>query len=745
MLIDFDILEKMGTDKSAIRKLFTAQATDDNFDKRDAWEKVIQSRISEGVAWNTTNYQWFASADLIWDSNMITKELVPLSLYAQGKITAQMVAAQLKDLSPETLATFVRETPAGPVISIPDFCKVVVNLGRSFITRRTAAIVTKYDALFPFFEYEPLSTSFVAKLKADVLSQRIEMIANAYGFRHDNEQIVREVLMYGRTLEFVTCAWDVERGLRKTKDGGVESFIAREGMSYARPHQTRVFFDSSYPLSSINTDSGCEYLGYWNITKFRGINKNPKFFNREEITRTSSVATRIAAARNFLELYYSTSPVNFPSDQRSDTLMAANERERATGVYSSEDYDRSVVLTEYFEKIIPSEKGLGTYPHPVWIRLIVAGDKTVVYGEFLPSTPANYYNYNCHDGKILNNSFLHDSMPWTDQTSNMLTNLLYAQKAALIRIISMDVGQLTEENVKKIRAIVEGGEIYSAPILAEFRMDQYRDMGINPKDAIQVAETTAINDITMYMRSLMQIVALAEKMLGMSSNESAQSEPREISATESANISSVVNTTLAFMSRGIDEGLDAKKRQIYESFMAMGASKIVSPVVGRYMPATIKAAGFTVLKEGEEQVYEGSRPLQVTLEGDKTAIEYDYNFSSRDGSERPSNIKAAEVLVNLLAPLLNIEGFPQKLGQDRLFTLVNHIIKLSGAGVDARLGMNDGEDGKMPAGDAVTDNQKAVEDAIMTLTKAIETDRARIQKIQQQINPQPVQQTAPPV
>lgn len=744
------ILRDFGSDEVAIRKLFTAQAGDELYAKRKAWEDRIRSRLSEGTTFNLANYQFYAAADLAWDSNMITKELVPLSLYAQNKITFKSAASALKDISAETAAQFVEYDDKGnpTAIKIPEFHKVVVNLVRSFVTRRTAALSTKYVNQFPFFKYEPLSTSFVAKLRGDALSQRIEMISNSYDYRHLLTQVIRYMLLYTHAYEFVANAWDCEKQLRfAVRESGmegkpkVEAKIVKEGLLYNLPHPTRVFTDPSFPPSTLNTDTGCTYAGYWNVLKYGDVAHNPVYFNRDRIEFSNSFAELLKGGRPYFELYYSTAPVNFPDLAKMADVPGANDRQKNVGLYNDDVADDSLIVTEYFEKVVPKAVGIGEYPYPVWVRLLVAGDNTVIFGEVLSGTPCNVYSYNAHDGKLLNNSFAHDAIPWTDQLSNQLTCLLHSQKASLIKIISMDVGMINDaELVAKIRKIVKEGAIYSGPMLLEYRSDTYAEVGANPREAVSVTETDALNDVGAYFRSIVQLLGLAERILGISSNENAQSEPREISATESANIATVTSTSLSFMGQGIDEGIDAKKRQLYEAFMAYGASRIVVPAAGRYLPDTVKKAGFEVLDE-DSDVASNLANRRLTIIGTKEQLEYDYNFSSRDGSERPSNAKAAEILVNMLTQFVQFPGVLQALGKTRLYELLNHIVHLSGAGVDFKFEMSEGEEDAVPTGDAAADGKAQIEQALSLVIGKIQELEARMNGVQP---PAPEQAPQPP-
>ena len=278
MLIDYNVLSEYGTTDAAIKKLFTCDdPSSDLHKKRKDWENRIESRIHEGALYNCNNYQFYAAADLAWDNNIITKELVPLMLYAQGKITFKSVEEQLRNLSVETREKFIKKDKEGKeYVDLPAFYKVVVSLTRSLLTKRVASIEARYVHQQPFMKFEPLGTSFVAQLRGDVLSQRIEMMANQYDYRHDLTQAVREMLMYSHTVEFPRSAWDRERSIRM-KPGAEgqpafkETYISREGLAYKRPHPTRTFFDMAYPLASLNTDTGCTYVGHWNVIPFREV------------------------------------------------------------------------------------------------------------------------------------------------------------------------------------------------------------------------------------------------------------------------------------------------------------------------------------------------------------------------------------------------------------------------------------------------------------------------------------------
>ncbi len=746
-MIDPRALAKFNTTNDCFRKLFTAEPGTALHELRKTWEERIEARVHEGMLAGVKNYKFYAAADLAWDSNIITKELVPLQLYAQGRIDFKVLKTQLKDLSADELAKFCEVDPKTKEIKsvkLGKFHEIFVNLVRSFITRRTAALALKYTKLYPFLKYEPVSTSWVAKLRGDVLSQRVEMVTNAYGYRHECVQAIRDTLLYGHTVEFAQNAWDVEKQVFvKSRDNGldsndpdnieVETRIVREGVLFHRPHPTRTFWDSTYPLSSINTDTGCSYLGYWSIMPFRLLEKNPAYFNRDHIIFNQSFFGSITAYRGFWELYFPDAQINFNSVDTYLDPAAANDREATQAFYTPDMGDRTLALVEYRERVIPKQVGLGDYPYPVWVRLVVAGDRTVIFGEILPAGPGTYWGYNEDDNRRINNAWAHEIMPWGDQLSNMLSQLLLTQKTGLIKIIAANIDLLSEEQIKAFRSIVNGTEYCTGPTLLEFKGSMLQDMGLEIEDVVKLNEASTLQDITVFFRSIIQLLSLAERVLGVSANESGQSEPREVSATESANIANTVNTTLAFMGLGVDEALDAKKKLLYHSFIAHGSDEIYTPVVNRYTRKTIEAAGFRVEDDSTDPETNVPNPKGQTVIGSKRALVYDYHFSSRDGSERMSNAKAAEVMVNLLAQLTQIPGVLQDMGKEKLYAFLNAVVRMSGAGVDLSFDLQEGEAENVMHGDAALDGKEAIQNAIKMITDAIGQDREKLARLEAMI------------
>lgn len=743
-MIDFDILKQFGTTDARIRDVMTAAPGSDDHKFRKEIEDRIENRAFQGAMFNMRTYQVYAASDLAWDGHVITKEVIPLIQYAQGKISVKACDRQLQKLSPEMRKQFCKCNERGEVeeIRINDFCKVWVNLVRSFITRRRASMTVRYTSQIPFLKYEPVSTSYTARLKADVLSQRVEMLVNQHNIRHEFDQIALEELLYGHTVAFPSCGWEKEYGYRKsiladglnsTTDFKIEQYLEREGFCLSRPHPSRVFYDNSCALSSINADNGCEYIGFWNVVRYRDIYKNTKYYNREAVTYNTAWSDLFQSNLPYFELYFADAPINFPNPSAGADIAGRNDRSNNVGRYTGELKDSSVVLTEYREKLIPKDHGFGDYPFPVWVRFVVAGANTVIFAEILPSTPGFYFGYNENDNRQVNTSFAHEIMPWQDQASNLLTQLLYTQKSGLIKILSLNTDIMTEEQKKAFDAIVSGDTYYSKPIIIEYSGTKAQaEVGLQTNNIMNLEETTMLDDVSVFFSSLLRILELAERVLNFSPQELGQPAPREISATESSMIENTTNAIYDFLGVGLDEGLAALKKCYYESLIAKGSEQIYVPAANRYTPETVRNAGFEFRNEdsNDESSTNIADTARLNIIGDKQSLVYEYIFSGRATSERVSGARTAEVMVQLLAQLIQIPGLLQDMGKGQLYKMLNAIVRSSGIGIDVRFEMDEGESDSLPNPNQVDDREQ-IKDAFAQLAQRLGATEQQLAQINQ--------------
>lgn len=196
-MVDLKVVEQVGGTEDRLRSIFTAKVNEGMEEEnrelmeglvriRESFEERIASRIIEGATWSCDNANFYQSIDLAWDGVPIHKHTLPLLLYAQGKIKFDQCVKNL-DTDSEIAEEFcTRDPKSGEVtdVSLPRLYETSVNLVRSFITRRVAAQTARFSNLWPYFKYEARGTQLDHKLRAEALSQRVDIMSDQFGYRH---------------------------------------------------------------------------------------------------------------------------------------------------------------------------------------------------------------------------------------------------------------------------------------------------------------------------------------------------------------------------------------------------------------------------------------------------------------------------------------------------------------------------------------------------------------------------------
>lgn len=733
-MIDYDILDRLGSTEERIREVATAKAGTDDYKHRQRLQNIIRSRAYSGLLNNFQNYPAYYAAGLAWDGPIVNKEVLPLLQYAQGKIDFKEILGMASKLPKDVQDKVCNKNDKGDLIglNLPEFLKVSVNYVRSLVTRRRAALTTKTLAQVPFLKYDVDSGSYVAQLRGDATSQKVEQIVNAYDMRHDYSQVVQEALLYGFCMEFPVQAWDVKYQLRKKayaegaapEDFEMESVIEREGILMHRPHVTRISHDPLFSASTVNTDTGIEWIQYWDLVRYRDVERNPAFWNRDAIKYSSQFLDLFGTYSEYFKWFFSDT-CTFPSKYSADIGMR-NDR-LSFGYYNSDTMDDHVMVTKHRMKIIPAEWGLGKYPFPVWLSLTIAGDDTIVHGQFLPGQPAVYYGINQMDSRRQNTGFAHECIPWQDALQNTLNQILLNQNASLITLIGINSDVVPKDQVTSIMRMLENGT-YAKPGGFTFSAAEMQEAGLSTK-ALTV-DTTNIQNTRELFANLFQLFAAAERILNVTPAEVGQPIQREASATEVHQMSMTTDAVHEFMEQGCMEGLVAKKRLIYDSMMALGSSEVRVSVVNRYNPETVRKAGFKVEEDGED----GDSPSnlqpnqRLTVIGSKQALRYNYTFTSREGANRVSGARTAELMVNNLQVMSQVDGLLQSLGKGQIYDYLNAINRALGLPVNVTFTLAEGEDPNLPvAGDQ---DKEQIRQAFTQIGTAVQQQGDRLAQLE---------------
>lgn len=679
----------------------------EDWEIRKKFEYRIRSRVLGAIGTGINNFRALQAVDMAWDAPPIQKETIPLMLWAQGKITkhSQLCDALISTCGEETARNFIKKKPDNTVmVDIPRICDISINLVRSYVTRRHAALAALWDNLWPLLKYDPRGSDEVAALVADVMTQRVDIMANEYNYRHFLSQCDRDKLLYAQSLIFPKSAWDRQHGIRwkKTNTGErgdkTEPFITQEGVDFDNPHPSRWGWDLGAPLANINTNNGPRWVSHWGIVTY-GTVLEGDYWNRDKVVASEAWTQLIQQYQWYFSQYFQPCVLEYPPLAASADPTLMNDRQGNIGLYTAEMRDKGVLLTQYFEKINPKVEGIGDYDAEIWLRMTAAGDGTVVAAEFMPSIPACYGAINCNDNRVANASLASEMLPYQDMTSNIVTTMIEQVRRSFTQIWVFNRDFLGKEICDELEKNAKNKEWWLDPKVLTMSFSEKQELigqGRFDPSLITFQITTQLNNaISDALRALAQLLALADRLVNSSPNELGQPNPREVPAREVQEISTSVQSIYAFYNEGPREQRAAVKRLVSESLLCHGQPSFEVPVLGRYRKATVEEAGFKLTRkvEGSPNTLLKSG---VRISGKLSDLDYDYVYTSRDGAERASNTQGAQVLQQMFVGMLQIPGVAQKLGPERIFRAMNIIARMAGAPDEFQIALDDGEDETLP-------------------------------------------------
>ncbi len=664
---------------------------------RGRWESRIETRVREGLAYTRRNYNFYMSADLAFDDKVVP-ERVPLMLYAQGKIKLAPLVSALSELPVDNAAKsrFFKRNTKGEVegVNLTALTEIGINLVRPYIRRRLAAQVDRYHTTTPPYKYEPRDNTMKGKLKAAALTQRVSILAEQYGWKAGEIQEFRNAYLYAHSISFKSADWEEDCSMRRDEVGGLETVVEREGFSWITPHPSRVFWDQAHPLSALNTDTGPTYVGFWDVVRVGSVRNDPAYWNRNEMRHTeTAVNVWSGTMATYRDMYYPAENQAINNAFSSTAVVPIgeiNERKGSIGYYSQDADDYSMIITHYYEKIIPKNESLGNYPYPVWLHLVVANDSTVIFAEIMSSTPCVVTSYDENDGRLMSMSMAHEIMPYQDHIQQMLDQVVRLMKLQSLCIIAINSDMVASADfINEIRKAAEDQSLYVKPLVAQFSFSQARDMAAsNNGKQMEAVQTFSIElqlQITTLLNGIANLTSMLEKNQMFSPQEMGQFVTKEAVATEVIEVSKTTNALTAFTSAGIDAARAAKKRIAYESLVACSSRKVPLPVIEMFPDDVIIDAGFVPAAEDAARGSGAVSGNAKTIIGDPKAMVYSYTFDDRDGVQRPNSPEIAKALVQLLDIVTRNPTIAEKIGDDELRDMVTEIFRLAGSGFVLKL------------------------------------------------------------
>jgi hypothetical protein len=720
MAVDLNILRGLGITPDKLKEKFEAELSSTT-PEIQALRNRIRSRVNEGMTRNFAEYQQTYALDLAWDieHRQMTPTLVQHFLDKDPndkEVYEQMKAWGLGQMICDETDCKTGKPTGKKMFNIPMFFNIFVPLVKSYVTIRWANICNARRNN-PLFKFSPAIVTAKNRLRCDLWTSRINVMAEQYGYYKTMEQAVLKALHYATCLMFVAEEWhseeqvriadkdDVKSGKKKkdseenAKEGDEIKIRVKEGLRYHLPHPTRTFRDLAYGPSTFNTDTGCTYAGYWRIVRYREL-LHRGLWNDKKISLGS--VNIIEANKLFFSTVYSGCKMAYgcasvPVSGSGLTTAAeagvgagSNDRELklAQQYYGTDREDQGVLVTEYFEKLIPKDNGLGDYDCPVWFRFLCAGDGcTILYCAPLPSCPTTYWGYDSDESRANNASLSLEILPFQDQFGMVLTQIILSCKQNLANLTLVDEDQVTPESLSNIRNI--GESLFRKLNIQSFSGRKSMKGQNKVVDAIQSFSLPKGN-VAELINVLKTILDVLERVLVMSSLEVGQAASHEQTREEVRHIAQTTSSRVDFTSASIDLAMAAWKRQLYW-FTDANADDDFYGIIPWDTPLTkadLDKYGISYVDDDEQPAKksgESSRHIRVKAKKKDVSLDIWSLVNSRPEPDRVSDVETAQAMSSLVKDLLSNPITGPAIGAKQALELANRIANLAGIDRDFKL------------------------------------------------------------
>lgn len=675
-MVDIDLVRKAGGSQEKLKSLFSEGKKSGKNDPKlkDVYNR-IRDHINTGVTYNLKHYKLYYALDLAWNTPLRQTSHTLLNSLVDRKLDDESVQSAVKDFGLSHL--IVKGEDGKKTLNVPVFTDVLIPLVRAYLTIRWSRILNDRKA-YPFLKFDPLHLTMENKIKSDIVSDRVQMISQQYDYQSVLRQCVFQMLHYGYCLAFPMESWHEEK---QEKDGLKEPVVVREGLRYHMPHPTRTYWDFGHRLSTINSDSGCSYMGYWTIKKWRDIDGNPDWWNKEKVSKgtTDWMGTHTGFFSTVGEACAMAKGIPTQSSR-----VGQLDRESEVGFYTDQEADMGVLYTESFEKLNPKKYNLFDYDHEIWMRFVVASDDTILFAEPLPYTPAVAYIYDSNENQYMNSSLSLEIMPSQDMVGNLLSQYILSVKQNLSNLNLLDSDAFADFDEAKRNGLMDKlrnyGEKWYRSLNFEWfsgRKNKFAQGDISR--AVQSFKFTPLPTEGL-LSGLRTILDLLERSLVMSSQEVAAAASHEQTAEEIKVIDDSKSTRLEFTATAVDQAMYAWKKQLYGALMAFGEPEFYAQIPTKVSKEKLEKMGFTV----EEEWNESSRHMLVKSKN-KTAIAMESFASTRDQGDRINTQAVATAMTQVLSVFLGNERLLNSIGDDQALELINLINRYMGLPEDFQL------------------------------------------------------------
>ena len=557
-------------------------------------------------------------------------------------------------------------------VNLPVFFNIFVPVCMAYITIRWAKLFNDLDQV-PHFKYEPIQFTKENRIRCEMITQMVQRQSMWFDYPSDTKQSILQMLIYGLCINFPREAWYSEK--QEDEDGKKKT--VREGLRFNMPHPSRLYYDTFHRLSSLNSNSGCEYAGYWSLRRYRDIYNDPTYWNKEKISFGTTSWFDLTQG-DFLEQVYPCA-MSFPNRAQGGTGAMDRETVNSNTYYSVGNYNNATLETQHFQKLVPKDVGLGDYDCPVWFRFVMGCENTVLYAEPLSFDRIPTYAYDADFNRSRFRSMTLEVMPFQDHISNLMSHWILAVKQNLMNPIFYDKDQLSPTAVQALENL--GQKTFSGNLYLPFSGTENMRSRINEKGAFHQPQFARHN--TAEIATLINgVLLMLDRMIQVAPQEVGQAASHEQTAEESRIVERNTSTRVSFTASFIKDGNHAKKKMLYDGNMAHSDDDITANISSSLaqteeeFKSLAKSLGLTI-DDGPD--FNPNDPQSThTVSGKKSAMALEEFSTVRDGQDRINTPAIADAMSKIFTAVAGNEALVMGVGVPQLVELLNQIIITSG-------------------------------------------------------------------
>lgn len=709
-MIDIAYLKKLGVSSGEWKKIFTIGEADRPKPLKRLYD-LLRTDNQEGTRMNLSEWRAHHAVDLAYGVpfNQTTPTLIHDIMSRNLSLEQTMVALKDYGLSEQEMFLTIKADNGTECkqTNAPLLFQILIPIVKAYVQTVLGQIFNERNRS-PLLPYNPLKQTSRNRIACEIWTDIVQTISTWYGYPQVYKQAIEQMLKYGIMLAFPLEEWHVESQIFDYGKGP-EKVTMKEGLRYTMPHPSMMSYDLKYPLTTLNTNTGIEFLGHRRIMSYGEILDNKMYWNRTEIYAGTNWFKSPAAGNYFTEIF--PCRTKFPHDHEFNTPATVLREDKAAWYRGNNQRDDAIFVTERFRKIIPANLGLGNYKFPIWARFTMAGDDTVIWASPCAYTPAWFMGYDYDQNASRTPSLALDLIPYQDHVGNILSQMVLTAKQNLEDAYFYDTNVIDKKHIRTFENL--GERRYRCRNWIPFDSLKVRMGQFNQKDALFPVQTQQ-RSIGELQALIPLALSLLERLLGIAAQESGAQASHQQSKAEVSTVVGAGKNRRMLTSSSVDAGEDAWKLQLHAGYTNYGDGGITAQVSSDIedLDKHLAELGFATVGKGDDQ---------VLVKGRKTGIRVEGFAASNQGPMQPNEKEIAQAILQGVQTIIGQEDLHKEVGAKQLLKLIEQAVIMAGGPKDFRLQVQK-QDQNQDVPPAV---QQALQQLAQTLMQTVETKVAQ--------------------